>query len=113
MDDGRTAAVIGAGYADRYLTSDEVATIVRTGLDAIAPDGKRILFIIPDGTRTMPMPQMFALFRDSLGARVKAMDFLIALGTHQPMDDAALSEHLGVPVKNGLAGTSRVFNHAW
>ena len=28
-------------------------------------------------------------------------------------DDAALSAHLGVAVKDGLAGTSRVFNHAW
>jgi len=105
--------VIGAGHADRYLRADEVRAIVHAGLDAIAPDGKRILFLIPDGTRTMPMPQMFALLRDHIGARVKAMDFLIALGTHQPMDDAALSAHLGVAVKNGLAGTSRVINHAW
>jgi nickel-dependent lactate racemase len=106
-------AVIGAGYADRYLGADEVRDIVHAGLDAIAPDGKRILFIIPDGTRTMPMPQMFGLLRDHIGARAKAMDFLIALGTHQPMDDAALSAHLGVAVQNGLAGTSRVINHAW
>ena len=105
--------MIGAGHADRYLDADEVRGIVHAGLDAIGPDGKRILFIIPDGTRTMPMPQMFALFRDYIGTRVKALDFLIALGTHQPMDDAALSAHLGVEVKNGLAGTSRVFNHAW
>ncbi len=113
MDDGRTPRTIGSGYADRYLTDDEVRDIVRAGLDSLAPDGKRILFIIPDGTRTMPMPQMFALFDEHLAQRAKAFDFLIALGTHQPMDDAALSVHLGVPVKDGIAGTSRVFNHAW
>src|SRR6188768_3368291 len=113
MDEGRTARTIGTGYTDRYLAQDEVRDIVRAALDALAPDGKRILFIIPDGTRTMPMPQMFALFREHLAPRAKAFDFLIALGTHQPMDDAALSAHLGVTVKDGLAGTSRVFNHAW
>ncbi|MCC6192836.1 MAG: DUF2088 domain-containing protein, partial [Burkholderiales bacterium] len=113
MDESRRAPTIGAGYADRYLTDDEVRAIVRDGLQAIAPDGKRVLFIIPDGTRTMPMPQMFAIFREHLDGRVKAMDFLVALGTHQPMDDAALSAHLGVPVRDGLAGRSRVFNHAW
>src|SRR5512138_1437782 len=113
MDEGRTPRTIGSGHPGRYLSDAEVRDIVRAGLDAIAPDGKRVLFIIPDGTRTMPMPQMFALFREHLAGRAKAMDFLIALGTHQPMDDAALSTHLGVPVTNGRAGTSRVFNHAW
>jgi nickel-dependent lactate racemase len=113
MDEGRSPRTIGAGYADRYLSDAEVRDIVRAGLDAVAPDGRRILFIIPDGTRTMPMPQMFALFREHLEQRAKAFDFLIALGTHQPMDDAALSAHLGVPVKDGMAGVSRVFNHAW
>jgi len=113
MDEPRRLDTIGAGYADRYLTSDELRAIVRDGLETIAPDGKRILFIIPDGTRTMPMPQMLALFREHLAGRAKAMDFLVALGTHQPMDDAALSAHLGVPVREGRAGASRVFNHAW
>ncbi|MFO1303341.1 MAG: lactate racemase domain-containing protein [Burkholderiales bacterium] len=113
MDEARTPRTLGSGYPDRYLSDAEVRDIVRAGLDSIAPDGKRILFIIPDGTRTMPMPQMFALFREHLAHRAKAFDYLVALGTHQPMDDAALSAHLGVPVKDGLAGTSRVFNHAW
>ncbi len=115
MDDGRPSrgAAIGAGHVDRYLSDAHVRDIVRAGLDAIAPDGKRILFIIPDGTRTMPMPRMLELFRERLAGRAKAFDFLVALGTHQPMDDAALSAHLGVAVKDGVAGGSRVFNHAW
>jgi nickel-dependent lactate racemase len=113
MDEGRTPRATGVGFTDRYLTDAEVRDIVRAALDSLAPDGKRILFIIPDGTRTMPMPQMFALFREHLAQRAKAFDFLIALGTHQPMDAAALSAHLGAPVKDGMTGTSRVFNHAW
>ena len=114
MDEARSPRTIGAGFTERYLDDAEVRDIVRAGLDSIAPDGKRVLFIIPDGTRTMPMPQMFALFREHLASRAKAFDFLIALGTHQPMDDAAA---VGAPrraaSKDGVAGTSRVFNHAW
>jgi nickel-dependent lactate racemase len=105
--------MLGTGSADRLLAADEVRAIVHAGLDALRPDGKRLLFIVPDGTRTMPMPQMFAEIRDHLAGRAKAVDFLIALGTHQPMDDAALTRHFGVPVVNGQAGASRIFNHAW
>ena len=46
-------------------------------------DGKRVLIIIPDGTRSMPMPLMFNLFEELLGRRVKALDYLVALGTHR------------------------------
>jgi nickel-dependent lactate racemase len=113
MDEARRPGAIGAGFADRYLADSEVRDIVRDGLAALRPDGKRFLFIIPDGTRTMPMPRMFALVREALAGRAAAVDYLIALGTHQPMDDAALSAHLGVAVVDGRAGTSHVFNHAW
>jgi len=105
--------MIGAGHTDRFLDDGEVRAIVRAGLDSLAPDGKRLLFIVPDGTRTMPMPQMFALFGEFLADRATAVDYLIALGTHQPMDYAALSRHVGVPVTGGRAGASRIFNHAW
>src|SRR5512145_3044852 len=101
--------MIGQGFADRYLTDDETCAIVRDGLASLALDGKRVLFIIPDGTRTMPMPRMFALFRELLAGRARAVDYLIALGTHQPMDDAALSKLVGVPVVGGRVGESRIY----
>jgi nickel-dependent lactate racemase len=61
----------------------------------------------------MPMPQLFGLFQEMLGGKAAALDFLVALGTHQPMDDAALSRLVGVPVVNGCAGSSRIHNHEW
>jgi nickel-dependent lactate racemase len=103
----------GSGYADRYLTDAETRAIVHEGLASLALAGKRVLFIIPDGTRTMPMPKLFGMFQEELAGRVAALDFLVALGTHQPMDDAALARHLGVPVSGGRAGASRIFNHEW
>lgn len=105
--------VVGAGYADRYLDEAEVRTIVQTALEATPLDGRRVLFIIPDGTRTMPMPMMFRLIREALGTRVAALDFLVALGTHTPMTDEQLSRLVGEPVVNGRAGTSVIHNHHW
>jgi nickel-dependent lactate racemase len=105
--------VIGKGSADRDLTNDEVREVVTEGLATLAVDRKRVLIIIPDGTRTMPMPLMFSLFEELLGPRAKALDYLVALGTHPPMDDAQLSKLVGRPVVNGQAGKSHVYNHGW
>jgi len=44
---------------------------------------------------TMPMPLMCDILERKLGPRVTALDSLVALGTHRPMDDRQLSEHLG------------------
>ena len=105
--------VIGQGFADRYLTNDEICGIVQQGLGSLDLDGKRVLVIIPDGTRTMPTPLMFDLFEKQLASRVAALDYLVALGTHPMMSDAQLSKLVGRPVENGQAGKSRIFNHHW
>ena len=105
--------VIGRGYTGRDLTDDEAREIVREGLGTLAVDGKRVLILIPDGTRTMPMPLMFDLFQELLVPRAAAMDYLVALGTHQPMSDAQLSKLVGQTVVNGQVGRSHVFNHEW
>jgi nickel-dependent lactate racemase len=109
----RKKMVVGKGSPDRYLTHEETAQIVREGLARLPVDGKRALVIIPDGTRTMPMPLMFTLFEEMLAPRVKALDYLVALGTHQPMNDAQLSKLVGRPVSNGQVGKIHVFNHRW
>jgi nickel-dependent lactate racemase len=95
------------------LTEAETGEIVAQALDSLNLDGKRVLIIIPDGTRTMPMPLMFNLFESLLGPRVKAMDYLVALGTHQPMSDAQLSRLVGRTVVNGQTGANTIFNHNW
>jgi nickel-dependent lactate racemase len=69
--------------------------------------------IIPDGTRTMPMPLMFDLLQQEIGARASACDYLVALGTHPHMRDAQLSALIGKPVINELYGTTKVANHRW
>jgi nickel-dependent lactate racemase len=105
--------VIGRGVSDGYLTPEQVAAVARDGLGQLAVDGRRVLVIIPDGTRTMPMPLMFATLERELGPRVAALDYLVALGTHSPMKDSQLSEMMGRPVEQGRTGRSSIFNHRW
>jgi lactate racemase len=105
--------VIGLGLMNRYLTDDEIRAVVHESLASLPLDGKRVLIIIPDGTRSMPMPLMFSLFQELLSERVQVLDYLVALGTHQPMSDLQLGKLVGQPVTNGQAGKSRIFNHEW
>jgi lactate racemase len=105
--------IIGQGFTDRYLTDEGVRNIVRESLDSLHLAGQRVLIIIPDGTRSMPMPLMFSLFQEFLDGRVQTLDYLVALGTHQPMNDQQLGKLIGQTVTNGQVGKSRIFNHKW
>ena len=105
--------VIGKGNPSSHLNDFDLGQIVEESLTATDLDGKRILVLIPDGTRTMPMPLMFDLFEKHLGERAAKLDYLVALGTHQPMSDAQLSKLVGRPVLNGEVGKSTIYNHRW
>jgi nickel-dependent lactate racemase len=104
---------IGKGLTEGYLPPGEIRAIVAESLESVPLVGKRVLMLIPDGTRTMPMPLMFALFDELLRPRVTALDYLVALGTHPLMTDVQLSKLIGRPVTNGEAGDSHIFNHHW
>ena len=105
--------VVSAANPVGCLTESEVRAAVFEALDEHDLSGKRVLAVIPDRTRTAPVPLLFRLFREALEEKVACLDYLVALGTHPPMDDRALSRLVGVPVEDGVAGKSRVFNHRW
>src|SRR5262245_6567872 len=107
------------GYVDRILTDDEISAITHSALadyEAKHPlAGKRVLVIIPDGTRTAPIPQMFRLLHRELSGRVGALDFLIALGTHRAMSPEQIDKLIGVTAQEretAFKGVN-VFNHEW
>jgi nickel-dependent lactate racemase len=105
--------VLSKSVADGSLASDDVRQIVAQAANELQVAGKRVLTIIPDGTRTMPMPLMFNLLQQEIGTRAVACDYLVALGTHPLMNDAALTRLMGQPVINGTCGKAHVFNHRW
>lgn len=105
----------GLGFPDRLLTDDEAAALTAAALRDADLDGKRVLVLLPDGTRTAPVPLLFRLLHRELAGRVAALDFLIALGTHAPMSPTQIDTLVGVRPDEWtttFAGVN-VFNHEW
>jgi nickel-dependent lactate racemase len=105
--------VVEMTTTDRSLNETDVRKLLAEGLDRLDLAGRRVLVVVPDGTRTAPIGLFFALLGDLLGEKVKALDYLIALGTHPPLDDTAKGHLLETRVVDGMAGSSRIFNHRW
>jgi lactate racemase len=102
------------GYPDRTLSDDDVAAMTREALAQQDFAGKRVLVIVPDGTRTAPIPLMFRLFCEELRGRVAALDFLIALGTHRPMSQAQIDKLVGVSGDEWAQFADiNIYNHHW
>jgi len=78
---------------------------------------QRVLVIVPDSTRTAPLPLLFSALHDRISAAVKQVDVLVALGTHPPMPEAAIAKMLGMNDADRAAGgkysTVGLFNHEW
>jgi nickel-dependent lactate racemase len=107
--------LIGKGYPDKFLSESEIRELTTSALSHASLDGKRVIIIIPDSTRSAPIPQMFRLFHELLAGRVARLDFLIALGTHQMMSEEAINKHIGVTREERVTKFSKVsvLNHRW
>jgi nickel-dependent lactate racemase len=107
--------IIGQGSTTETLSADGVQELLARALEPMALDGKRVLVIVPDGTRTAPIPLLFRLLYGQIGRRVARLDYLIALGTHQPMSNDAIDRLVGVTAAERAERYPNVeiFNHRW
>ena len=87
------------GGPEQVLTDDEITQFVRAQLDARDLDGRSVCLVIPDGTRSCPLPLLLSAVHGALAGRVTRLTALVALGTHAPMDEAHLAKMLGYPVE--------------
>ena len=76
---------------------------------------KRVLLIVPDATRTAPLPLLFGGLHDAIGDAAAKIDVLVALGTHPPMPEEAIASMLGMSESDRTGRYSQVglFNHEW
>ncbi len=103
------------GSAVQRMDESTVRSRLEAGLAHIPAATARVVVVIPDGTRTAPIPMMFRLLCEILAHRVGRLDWLIALGTHSPMSTAAIERLVGM---SRAAWTQRwpnvdVHNHLW
>lgn len=97
------------------LSDDDVRTLLARACETLPIDGKRVLVIIPDGTRSAPIPLFFRLLYEQLGKRAARLDYMIALGTHPPMPEEAIDRLVGVAAGERAESYPdvHIFNHTW
>src|SRR5712691_1663236 len=107
--------VLEKGSTTETLTIEDVQQLIAQACDPLPLDGKRVLVIIPDGTRTAPILLFFRLLYEQLGRRVAQLDYLIALGTHPQMSEEAIEKLVGVSRAERAEHypNVQIFNHRW
>ncbi len=97
------------------VSAAQVTDLVAQACPAAEYRGKKVLLIVPDATRTAPVGLMFQTLFQQIGAATANFDILIALGTHQPMSEAAICERLEISAAERATtySTVRFFNHEW
>jgi nickel-dependent lactate racemase len=88
------------------LDPTEVRAFLRARFDALDLDGRSLCLVIPDATRSCPLPLLLDAMQEAAEPRVSSCTAVIALGTHAPMSDESI---------RALVGTESlvVVNHAW
>lgn len=107
--------VFGSGSTQGTIEAGQVRGILAEGLEQLAPAGKSVLVILPDHTRSGPIPLFFKTFCELLSPRVKYLNFLIALGTHPPLGPDKMDPLLGMNADQRAQRYKnvQVCNHRW
>jgi lactate racemase len=101
--------------ANSTVSPGQAAEIIAKACPAANYSSKRVLLIVPDGTRTAPVGLVFKALHQQIGGVTKAFDVLVALGTHQPMSEAAICQRLEISEsqRRETYGQVKFFNHSW
>jgi nickel-dependent lactate racemase len=108
-------AVAQIGGPQDVLTTDQISGFVHEQLDIAHLDGRSVCVLVPDGTRSCPLPLLISAIHEALHGRVRRLTVLVALGTHAAMSEQELGAHLGYE-PGALAErypSMTVLNHAW
>ncbi len=75
---------------------------------------QKVLALIPDHTRSLPLPMLFRLVVEIL-PDVRQLDFMVALGTHPPMSEEHLLALVGLTAEERSTTYRHIglLNHAW
>lgn len=103
------------GGPGEVLTDERVTAFVRDQLAAADLDGRSVCVVIPDGTRSCPLPLLLSAVHGALVGRASRLTALVALGTHAAMTQAELARHLGYPpgAAHERYPDLTILNHAW
>lgn len=97
------------------ISESRAAKIIASVCPSDAYRGKRVLLVIPDHTRTAPVGMLFRLLHQQIAPATRALDVVIALGTHPPMPEEAICSRLEISMEERRSSfrSVRFFNHEW
>jgi lactate racemase len=104
-----------AGQTVQALSEAEILARLEEGIPRSLVEGRRVLVLTPDATRSCPLPLMARAVSRIVSPRAARLDFMIALGTHQPLGEAAIDALFGIGQGGREAAFSgaRFLNHRW
>ena len=97
------------------LGDDAIRAFVSEQLDSADLDGRSVCVLVPDSTRSCPLPLLLSSVHGALHGRVARLTFLVALGTHAAMTEPALAAHMGYAPGASAERypSTTILNHAW
>ncbi len=106
--------IIGNGKIPRHKMEEEIYNLSEHALSPLHLDGQRVLVIIPDATRHAELPVFFSTLGRILGPNVKALDYLIATGTHHPLEMDMILRHVDINADEHRTryAKTKFFNHS-
>lgn len=98
---------------NQLLDADTIQQTLASALEG-QHTGQKVLILIPDHTRTIPLPQLFRFLVQILHDS-KQLDFMVALGTHPPLTEAQLCQLVGITAEERSTTYQHIgiLNHAW
>ena len=107
--------VTGTGNPDKPLTESEIRAAVESGIPRELIQGKRLLVLTPDATRTCPLPMLVGMLQDIVGPKAQSLDFMVALGTHQLLSEQRILDLYGVSpeARKTTYAATKFLNHRW
>jgi len=99
--------------ANQLLSENEIKEVFHKALEGKFK-AEKLLILIPDHTRTIPLAFLFRLLCELL-AEAKELKFMVALGTHPPLSEASLNKLVGITAEEraGKYKDVKIVNHKW
>jgi len=99
--------------AEHLLSPEQIIEALHKGLDGKFHN-QRVLILIPDHTRSLPLPFLFRSLVSILND-AKQLDFMVALGTHPSLSQTSINKLVGISNQERITMFRHIglLNHEW
>ena len=96
------------------LSREAIMEVLVNGLGGGRYAGQKVLVLIPDHTRSLPLPELFRMMVEVL-RDARELCFMAALGTHPGYSEEGLNHLVGITAEERATQFKHVglLNHAW